>query len=304
MGGLKMNNYKLLGYEDIELNVNEYLLDDMKGIVICVHGMCEHSERYHEFATYLNSQNYGVFTYDHRGHGKSLLKNEEKGYLGRDGFNKMVYDLDRVVNHVKERFPNHKVYLLGHSMGSFVTLRYLQMYNKVDGAILSGSNYGFKMLKLGALLGKLACVFKGEKAPGKFLERLTFGSYNKHFMPNRTLFDWLSRDEKVVDKYIEDEMCGFTCSNRFYYDFFKGLIAIGKRNNIEHINAETPIFIIAGDKDPVGNLGKGVIALYQVLKSQVNDVEMKLYPNSRHEVLNELNKDEVYQDIVSWLNKN
>lgn len=299
-----MNNFKLIGYENIELNVNEYLLDDMKGIVICVHGMCEHSDRYHEFANYLNSQKYGVFTYDHRGHGKSILIDEEKGFLGKDGFNKMVYDLDIIVNHAKERFPNHKVYLLGHSMGSFVTLRYLQMYNKVDGAILSGSNYGFKMLRLGTAIGKIACIVKGEKAPGKLLERLSFGSYNKVFAPNRTAFDWLSRDENVVDKYIQDEMCGFTCSNQFYYDFFKGLLAISKKTNMNKINAQTPIFIISGDKDPVGNLGKGVVALYRVLKNQVNNVEMKLYPNGRHEILNELNKDEVYQDIVNWLNKN
>ncbi len=291
----------LLGVDNLKLNVNEYLVDEMKGIVLCVHGMSEHSKRYEDFALFLNKSKYSVYTYDHRGHGKSLLENENKGYLGKDGFNKMVYDLDVIINHIKEKYPKEKLYLLGHSMGSFVTERYIQLYDKVDGVILSGSNYGTKMLKFGRFVSKLACLFKGEKKEGKFLEKLSFGGFNKCFSPCRTAFDWLSRDEKEVDKYVQDELCGFTCSNRFYYDFIGGLLTISKEDNIKKINTQLPILIVSGDKDPVGGQGKGVKDLYRILRKYLSNVELKLYQDARHEILNETNKAEVYQDILNWL---
>lgn len=296
-----MNNLKLIGIDDVGLNVNNYLVEKMKGIVICVHGMCEHSKRYEDFALFLNKGGFSVYTYDHRGHGESCLVREELGYLGVEGFNKMVYDLNIVVTYIKEKFPQEKIYLLGHSMGSFITERYIQLYNKVDGVILSGSNYGTKSLRLGRFVSKLACIFKGEKTKGKLLDKLSFGSYNKSFIPNRTTYDWLSRNEAVVDAYIADVKCGFTCSNRFYYDLIKGLLELSKSKNFSSIDRNLPIFIISGDKDPVSKNGKGVKALYQVMSNNLDNVELKLYKDARHEILNENNSDEVYQDIFNWL---
>lgn len=294
-------NFKLMGQDELQLNVNDYLVENPRGIVLCVHGMCEHSLRYENFALFLNANRYSVYTYDHRGHGKSILKNEEKGYLGKDGFNKMVYDLNVLVSYIKEKHPQKKIYLFGHSMGSAITARYLQLYDSVDGCILSGSNYETKFLKFARFLGKVSCSVNGEKTSGKLFGKLLFGRFNQNFTPNRTSFDWLSRDEKEVDKYVSDELCGFTCSNRFYYDFFNGISDLSKRENIEKINPKLPIFIISGDSDPVGNNGEGVKALYQILRSQMSDVELKLYKNARHELLNEINKEEVYQDIAEWL---
>jgi alpha-beta hydrolase superfamily lysophospholipase len=294
-------NFKLIGQDELQLNVNDYLVENPRAIVLCVHGMCEHSLRYENFALFLNANRYSVYTYDHRGHGKSILKNEEKGYLGKNGFNKMVYDLNEVVTYIREKHPGNKIILFGHSMGSAVTARYLQLYDSVDGCILSGSNYDTKLLKFARFLGKIFCSVKGEKTSGNLFSKLLFGRFNQNFKPNRTPFDWLSRDEKEVDKYISDELCGFTCSNRFYYDFFAGLSDLSKRENLKKINPELPVFIISGDSDPVGNNGKGVKALYQILQSQMSDVEMKLYKNARHELLNEINKEEVYQHIAEWL---
>ncbi len=285
---------------DVKLHVNEYIVEDSKGIVICVHGMCEHSKRYTEFALFLNRNGYSVYTYDHRGHGESLLENEQKGYLGKDGFNAMVEDLNTLITFIRKKYPDQLLFLLGHSMGSFVAQRYVQLYDTVDGLILSGSNYGFKMLRIGKLLSKILCILKGEKSEGRLLNTLSFGSYNKKFKPNRTSFDWLSRDEAIVDNYINDDMCGFICSNLFYHDFFAGLLEIGKSKNMKKINPELPILIISGDKDPVGNQGKGVKALYRVLRNHNSHVDLKLYQNSRHEVLNEVNKSEVFQDILNW----
>lgn len=294
-------NFKLVGIDGLQLNVNKYLVEEMKGIVLIVHGMCEHSLRYEDFSKFLNENGYSVYAYDHRGHGDSILENETKGYLGQDGFNKMVLDLDTVVSSIKEKHPETKLYLLGHSMGSFVTQRYIQLYDKADAVILSGSNYSTKQLGFGKFISKLACIFKGERKDGKFLEKLSFGAFNKPFTPNRTPFDWLSRDEKEVDKYIEDDNCGFICSNRFYYDFFSGLLTTSKKENMAKINMNTPILIMSGEKDPVGGFGEGVRALYNVLSNIAFNVQLKLYPEARHEILNELNKDEVYHDILNWL---
>jgi len=296
-----MSHFRLMGADEVQLFVTDYIVENMKGIVLCVHGMCEHSKRYESIALFLNESGYSVYTYDHRGHGDSLLENEKKGYLGTDGYNKMIYDLNVVVSYIQEKYPQQKLYLLGHSMGSFVVTSYIERFQSIDGVILSGSNYRTKALKFGRFVGKIACIFKGEKKEAKLLEKLSFGSFNKQFEPNRTPFDWLCRDEKIVDSYITDENCGFTCTNRFYYDFFGGLLDLSKNMNIKKIQHDLPILIISGEKDPVGHNGKGAKDLYNILRNSITDVELKLYPESRHEILNELNKEEVFQDIVNWL---
>jgi len=299
-GGIGLN-FEIKLANGLQLNVNDYLVDQMKGIVLCVHGMCEHQLRYQKFAEFLNQNKYSVYTYDHRGHGKSILEGERKGYLGNDGFNKMVDDLHSVVTAIKEKYPQEKLYILGHSMGSFVTQRYIQLHSLVDGVILSGSNYGTNSLRFGRLVSKLACIFKGNKKDAILLDKLSFGSFNKSFTPNRSSFDWLSRDESEVDAYIADPNCGFLCTNRFFYDFFGGLLDLSKRKNIDKIDANLPVLIVSGDKDPVGHQGEGVKALYQVLRNHMHHVDLKLYESARHEILNESNKEEVYHDILNWL---
>lgn len=298
-----MNNIQLVGADQILLNVHEYDLKNADFSVICVHGMAEHSKRYEELALFLNQKNIAVFTYDHRGHGRSILDGESHGYLGRDGFNKLVSDLDILVDHVKGLHPRKKVFLLGHSMGSFIVQRYIQNYKKISGVILSGSSYKIVGMRLMKWIGGSLVLLGQGKKQGKLMNQLSFGSFNKSFKPNRTDFDWLNRDSNEVDLYVNDVCCGFISTNQFYYDFIKGLIELQSEKNIRRVKKNLPMYLIAGEKDPVGHMGKKVKELNTVYKKYSNDVELKLYPEARHEILVEKNKEEVYQDIYKWLEK-
>ena len=157
------------------------------------------------------------------------------------------------------------------------------------------------MIESGYLLARAIVRYKGRRHRSKLLHNLSFGAYNKAFTPNRTEFDWLSRDEKAVDAYVEDEYCGQVFTASFFKDLLKGFKNISR--NIEIIPNEMPILIISGDMDPVGAKGKNVTKLYNTLvKTGIIDVTLKLYPNGRHEMLNEINKSEVYNDVLVWLN--
>ena len=191
-------------------------------------------------------------------------------------------------------------------MGSFVSQRYIMEYgDNIDGLILSGSNgkHGF-ILKIAEKIVSYTIKKKGRRYRSKLIDNLIFGGNNRYFKPNRTEFDWLSRDEKEVDKYISDPFCGvlFTCG--FFYDFIKGLQEIEDTKNLKKVPLNLPIYIMSGDKDPVGKNGKGVLRLRdQYINLGVKDVSCRLYEGGRHEMLNEINKDEVIKDILNWINE-
>jgi alpha-beta hydrolase superfamily lysophospholipase len=296
-----MSDFNIRGVDDIKIQAHNYLVKDEKAIVLCVHGMAEHSKRYETLAYYLNDYGYSVYTYDHRGHGESLIENEQQGYLGRNGFNKIISELDMMVSFIQANHPNKKLYLLGHSMGSFIVQGYIQKYNKVSGVILSGSDYKTKGLQFGIFLSGLLCLLGKDKSEASLINKMSFGTYNKQFKPNRTEFDWVNSNTEEVDKYVNDTLCGFTCTNRFYYDFLKGLKNIQKERNIQKINKELPIFIIAGEEDPVGQMGKGIKLLHQTYKNYNHQIKYKLYPKMRHEILLETRKEAVFDDIKEWL---
>ena len=281
------------------------LRGEIKAVLQIAHGMAEHGKRYEEFAEFLNRHGYLVYANDHRGHGKSADSLEYLGYLGEDqGFKLLVEDMCQLSQIIKMENSYKKIFLLGHSMGSFASQRFIMDYPKqVDGVILSGSNGSQgSVLKLGILLAKRESRRKGPKEKSKLLNNLSFASYNKKFKPNRTDFDWLSREDKKVDQYIEDPFCGEIFPASFYLEFFKTLSYIEAKENFSKIPLPLPIFIISGDKDPVGRMGRGVESLYQrYLKVGVKDLQKKLYQGARHEVLNEINRQEVMTDIVQWL---
>jgi alpha-beta hydrolase superfamily lysophospholipase len=285
----------------VNLHTYSFLTNPNKAVVICVHGMAEHGGRYKEIADYLNQKGYSVFSYDHRGHGQSVIDGESLGYQGKDGFNQMVNDLNTVVDYVKNTYPNKKFYLLGHSMGSFVVQRYIQVYKRVSGVILIGSSYKTFGMGFAKFLCKVNCLLGNAKKEGKQMNKLIFGQYNNKFKPSKTDFDWLNRDEAAVQSYIEDEHCGMVLSNQFYHDFMGGLITLQKRNNIAKVKRNLPIYILAGDKDPVGNNGLKVKQLYEAYQSVTTDIDFKLYEGARHEILNEKNKSEVFEDVYNWL---
>ncbi len=267
--------------------------------------MAETANRYEELAFYLNEAGYIVYANDHRGHGKSALSLDQLGYLGEeDGFMSMVEDVHTLNTIIKEENKGLPVFLLGHSMGSFISQRYIQLYGQeLNGVILVGTNGNQgSLINIGILVAKLEMGFKGRRHKSNLLNNLSFGGYNKKFEPNRTEFDWLTRNEKEVDKYIKNEYCGAIFPTSFYHDFLKGLKSIWKEENKNKIPINLPIFIIAGDKDPVGNFGKGILNLYNFYKSiGVVDVNYKLYKEGRHEILNEINKREVFQDVLNWI---
>jgi alpha-beta hydrolase superfamily lysophospholipase len=303
------NNFTFRSDEGTEIYVNQWMPEEkaqVKGIVQIAHGMAETSDRYARFADRLTANGYIVYANDHRGHGKTAKTLEHVGYLAeKDGFHWLVEDVHKLSEIIKKSHPNLPLFLFGHSMGSFIAQRYITQYgNILKGVILSGSN-GRQGIILNAalLLAKGEIRKNGRKARSEKLNSLIFGKYNKAFHPARTEFDWLSRDDAEVDKYINDPFCGGVFTAGFFYDFFTGLKEIEDKNKLKYIPKELPIYIFSGDKDPVGQNGKGIIKLYNTYqKLGIHDVAYKLYENGRHEMLNETNREEVMQDVIHWLN--
>lgn len=277
----------------------------IKGIVQISHGMAEHILRYDAFCHFLTTNGFVVYGNDHRGHGNSITAPDDKGYFAdKNGFEKVVDDMFRLSAIAKNEHPNIPLFIFGHSMGSFLTRRYIAKYGKkIDGAILSGTGGDQGLLgKAGYQLAKIEKRRIGARTPSPLLDKLVFGNFNKSVKQARTAFDFLTRDEAVVDAYVADDNCGFVASAGFYADLLYGINFIHTEEQINRIPKNLPIFLIAGDKDPVGTNGKGVRQVYEQYKTHgLNNVTLRLYEGARHELLNELNKQEVYEDVLYWL---
>lgn len=302
------NEFTFRSEEGAEIVGYSWAPDDrveVKGIVQIAHGMAETGARYERFAKTLTDNGYIVYINDHRGHGKTAKTVENLGYLAEsEGFKWLVEDLHQLSGIIKKENSTLPLFLLGHSMGSFVTQRYIMLYGQeLKGAILSGSNgkQGI-MLHIAQFLAKVEVIKKGRRAKSERLVKMSFGNYNKTFKPNRTEFDWLSKDAAEVDKYINDPFCGTVFTGGFFYDLLTGLIEIEKKRNIAKVPKELPIYIFSGEKDPVGKQGKGIIQLFNTYKGiGIKDVTYKLYKEGRHEMLNETNREEVMSDVIAWL---
>jgi len=279
----------------------------VKGVVQIAHGMAETAARYERFAKVLTDNGYIVYANDHRGHGKTAGSLENVGYLAdSDGFDWMVKDVYKLTEIILEENKGLPLFLFGHSMGSFVTQRYIMLHgDKISGAILSGSNGPQKLLhKMGVMFAKKEIKKFGRKVKSEKLNNLSFGSFNNAIKDARTDFDWLSRDEAEVDKYIQDPYCGGVFTAGFFYDFLKGYEDLDNPINFNLVPKSLPVYIFSGAMDPVGVMGKGVGKLYQLYKKVgLENLSFKLYPGGRHEMLNEINRDEVMKDVVNWLDK-
>lgn len=290
------------------INAYKWIPDiDIKGAVQISHGMNEHILRYDYFAKALVKHGYIVYGYDHRGHGKSSDSIDTLGYISEnDGFMDMIEDMKLMTDIIRKENPNIDIILFGHSMGSFLSQRYIQLYGDyIKGAVLSGTNgKPVAMLNLGIVLSKIAMRIKGRKAKIKLFDDITFAGYNKRYKPHRTEFDWLSRDEDIVNNYIEDPYCGNLFPVSFFHDFYLGLKSIHNEENFKRIPEDLPIYIISGSDDPVGEYGKGILNLYSSYKDLgMENISYKLYDSGRHEMLNEINKEEVIKDIILWIDK-
>ncbi len=280
--------------------------DDAKGIVKISHGMAEHAGRYREFAEELVHSNYIVYANDHRGHGKTAGSKDNLGHFAdENGWNLVVQDMHNLTNRIKEENPNLPVFLFGHSMGSFLSRDFISRYGReIDGVILSGTSGDLGSLAdILTIIAKIQSLFKGRGSKSRFLNNLIFGQYNEPFSPNRTDFDWLSRDQSEVDKYIEDPYCGQVASAGFFMDLFEGLQKIHQKENVDGIPKELPILLISGGRDPVGDFKEGPLEVYELYdEAGIEDLSYEFYEGARHELLHETNRDEVIEDIIEWLN--
>nr|WP_277348930.1 alpha/beta hydrolase [Sneathiella limimaris] len=278
-----------------------------KAVVQIAHGMAEHAKRYARLAKELNEAGFAVYANDHRGHGLSVPDGKIPGHMAdKDGWRLAVEDLKLINNKIRKNHPGKKIILLGHSMGSFMSQDYMAHYpESVDGVALSATNGPPGTLgKLGQLVSRIEQLRNGKEGHSTLLANMSFKAFNKAFAPNRTEFDWLSRDEAEVDKYANDPLCGFDCSIATWIGLLDALTRIASDAALAKMNKETPIYIFSGTKDPVGEQTKGVKRLLkQYEKHKFSNVTQRFYEDGRHELFNETNRDEVTRDLINWLNE-
>ena len=286
------------------LYVNRWFAEQApRAIVMIAHGMAEHSGRYARLAAALVQAGFAVYGHDQRGHGRSAEHGSLGHYADQDGWSKVVSDLACVNHHIRMQHPGTPIFLLAHSMGSYIGQAYLMQHScSLQGAILSGSNYQpVGLYRAAELVARLERWRQGPSGRSALLEFLSFGSFNKACKPNRTAFDWLSRDPAEVDKYVADPLCGFRCTNQLWLDLLQGLQQITPRGSLLQIDNHLPLLVIGGECDPVSQ-GKRLNDLASALcNAGANNLQVKIYPQARHELFNETNRDEVTADLINWL---
>jgi alpha-beta hydrolase superfamily lysophospholipase len=273
-----------------------------RAAVVVVHGMAEHAARYGRFADELAEHGYAVYAPDLRGHGRTAGADERLGWAGPDGWNAMLRDLDRLMALVVERHAGVPLVLFGHSMGSMLAQRLAQLHGKrLAGLILSGTTGAAPNIAAGIFAARVLRVIQGERAPSR-LQRVMFAGFNAGFAPQPTGFEWLSRDTTEVQRYVADPRCGFTFSNRLLLDMLRGYREVWKPENERRIPAALPVLLFSGELDPVGARTRAVTALAERYRALgLHDVQAVFYPDARHEMLNETNRDEVVRDVLGWL---
>ena len=296
-----------------------------RAVVHVVHGMGEHSGRYARLALRLVKEGLEVWAADQRGHGETASGKQNDpgkgGLLGHtadgDGFSRVTADIDIINRAIMKEDPGVPLFLLGHSWGSFITQNYIENFEGrstaygekpviLTGCILSGSRGpdGGVQVVLGAPAMSFLAFILGERKGSTVAKAAADGPYNKFFKPNRTGCDWLSRDEKEVDAYEADPLCGNLCSVGFYRDLAKALKRLHRKEEMGKIRKELPIYIFSGSADPVGKMGDSPTALATAYRHlEIKDLEMVLYPDARHETLNETNREEVTESLLTWLLK-
>jgi alpha-beta hydrolase superfamily lysophospholipase len=303
---MKQENFTFFAPDGVEIFVYKWLPEGkVKAVVNIAHGMAETAARYERFAAKLTGNGYAVYAEDHRGHGRTIKNAAYAGETQPDGLNLMLNDLHQLSGIIKKEIPDVPLFLMGHSMGSFLTQGYISRWGvELKGAILSGTAGPNNILAaIGKGVASLEILRIGRTGKSKLLNNLSFVSFNKQFKPQRTDFDWLSRDEAEVDKYIADPFCGGIFPAGFFYDMFKFLMQIQSRKALVCIPQDLPLYIFSGSCDPVGADTKSVrqlIELYELLG--IKDLSFKFYQDGRHEMLNEINREEVMADIVQWFN--
>lgn len=275
-----------------------------KGVVQIVHGIAEYADRFESLAIYLTGLGYVVVAEDHMGHGRSVGEDCPQGYFN-GGWFAAVEDTRTLMRYSMSKYPGIPYFLIGISMGSFMVRTLLAKYPRsgVSGVVLCGTAWQASgVLFTGRKACDMACRLSGEKMPSPLLQKLLFGGYNRGIPKPQSPNAWLCRDEDVVRFYDEDPLCGFAATAGLYRDMVEGLSYIQDSGNIGAMDKTLPVLFLAGDRDPVGNYGKGVLACAEAFRAAgMEQVTVKLYPEDRHDVLNELDKLTVWTDLVHWM---
>lgn len=279
---------------------------EVKAVLQICHGMVEYINRYDEFASFLCEQGIYVVGNDHLGHGKSVQSKSEYGYFQKKyGNTCLISDIHTLRTRIVNRYPDVPYFMLGHSMGSILLRQYIQMYgNGLSGAILMGvvAEQPLPVLEFGKALCKGIAALRGDHYRSKLIDNMVMGSFNKKFKPARTRADWVTSDEKKLDEYIKDPLCSFMFTVNGYYSLFGGMERMEKKENVFMIPKNLPILLIAGADDPAGKCGKGVRRIYDRYKdSGIKDMTLQLYAGDRHELLNETNREQVFEDLYNWI---
>lgn len=280
---------------------------EIKGIVQIIHGMAEYIERYDEFARYLASEGILVVGNDHLGHGKTANSEEELGYFcEQDGATVLVRDVHRLKKIVQEQNIGKPYFICGHSMGSLILRSYITRYGKgIDGAVIVGTASSRKILtNSGIFITGAMAKFFGWKHKSRLVNQILFGHYNDRVPDKKTPNDWICANEKIVEKYNKDDKCGFIFTLNGFRELSRLTAVINKKENLAKIPKDLPVYMLSGAEDPVGGYGEGVREVFEnYIVTGLTDIEMKLYEGDRHEILNEEDRYQVYEDIYHWIIK-
>lgn len=277
----------------------------LRGILQITHGMVEYIERYEAFAEYMNSKGYLVVGHDHLGHGESVNSPEDWGYFAEDrGSDVLVADMHTLRTITQEQYPQLPYFMLGHSMGSFLLRKYLCIHNEnLQGAIIMGTgNQPDAILNFGKWMCRTLAKLHGWHYRSKFIQNMAFAGNDNKFRGENLKNSWLTKDVEIVKAYSESPKCTFRFTLNGFYNLFDTIRYDNQIENIRKVPKKLPLFLVAGEDDPVGNFGKGVKAVYDTYESLgMQDITWKLYPGDRHEILNELDRTKVYEDIYNWI---
>ena len=279
----------------------------IRGIIQLSHGMCEYTARYHPLAEALCRAGFVFCGGDHLGHGATArLNGEQLGYFGPRGSRKfLIEDLELLRREMVRRYPGVPCFLLGHSMGSFIARLYAVRFGKeLDGLILSGTAGSNPALGFGKLLARSMEAVKGPRYISKKVYQLANGGFSSAIPDARTPVDWLSKDPDLCAAYLKDPLCTFQFTVSAYYELFSMLEECNSADWYRKMPRELPIYLLSGGKDPVGAMGEGPREVYRrLIEAGCRQVKLKLYPNGRHEMFNEVEKEEVKANLLSWLDQ-
>ncbi|MBQ2798498.1 MAG: alpha/beta hydrolase [Ruminiclostridium sp.] len=278
---------------------------ELKGIIQISHGMCEHIGRYEHFVEFLTDNGYIVCGNDHLGHGNSVSSKDDYGYFAeKDGWSFLVNDLRRLTMIMKRKFPTLPYFMIGHSMGSFIARLYASRFpDELTALVILGTGDDKALGELGVRAARSVAALKGGHFRSEKLNNLMYGVYNDRIENKQTIFDWLTHDQEIVKKFIDDEKTNFMFTASGFVDLTTLLRRISSSQWVAKVPKNLPILFASGTADPVGNYGKGVINVYEKLINEGCNADIKLYPGARHELINETMKEVVFNDILCWIER-